>query len=99
MGTSWEQLADKGSDQGVPTWEQNGGNHGIRGAAATRRRRHNGARHLASGRSTDGGEVRRRPQPPSGRQAFQDVGGAGGQPLARGTVSYTHLTLPTKRIV
>jgi len=32
--------------------------HGISGAAATRRRRHNGARHLASGRSTDGGEVR-----------------------------------------
>ena len=58
MGTSWEQLADKGSDQGVPTWEQNGGNHGICGAAATRRRRHNGARHLASRRSTGGGEVR-----------------------------------------
>src|SRR5664279_4939807 len=32
--------------------------HGISGAAATRRRRHNGARHLASGRSTGGGEVR-----------------------------------------
>src|SRR5664280_3107315 len=24
MGTSWEQPADRGSDQGVPTWEQNG---------------------------------------------------------------------------
>ena len=32
--------------------------HGISGAAATRRRRHNGARHLASRRSTGGGEVR-----------------------------------------
>jgi len=32
----------------------------------------------------DGGEVRRRPQPPSGRQALQDVSGGGGQPLARG---------------
>jgi len=60
---SWVHLGNNpptlGSDQGVPTWEQNGGNHAISGAAATRRRRHNGTRHLSSGRSADGGEGER----------------------------------------